>query len=94
MNMDQLVEMQVIARHFPLHSNKRKNINKAWTQYKYRLAWGMVLKGYRRNMQPLNFIKEYFGEKWGFYFAWLIHYTGWLIPPMIIGVGLSVLMII
>ena len=20
-----------------------------------------------------------------FYFAWLIHYTGWLIPPMIVG---------
>ena len=39
------------------------------------------------NMQPLNVIKDYYGEKMAFYFAWLIHYTGWLIPPMIIGVA-------
>lgn len=36
-------------------------------------------------MQPLNFIKEYYGEKYGFYFAWLIHYTGQLIIPSILG---------
>ena len=28
------------------------------------------------NMQPLNVIKDYYGEQMGFYFAWLIHYTG------------------
>ena len=34
----------------------------------------------------MNFIKDYYGEKFGFYFAWLIHYTGWLIPVSIIGI--------
>jgi hypothetical protein len=30
----------------------------------------------------------------GFYFAWLIHYTGWLIPPMIFGLIITVVMAI
>ena len=45
-------------------------------------------------MQPLNFIKDYYGEKFGFYFAWLIHYTGWLIPIAFIGFILGIVMII
>ena len=36
-------------------------------------------------MQPLNVIKDYYGEKMAFYFAWLIHYTGWLMIPSVIG---------
>eukprot|EP00644_Phytophthora_capsici_P014584 jgi/Phyca11/536486/estExt2_fgenesh1_pg.C_PHYCAscaffold_540035 len=35
--------------------------------------------------QPLWDIKDYFGEKVGLYFAWLGHYTTWLIAPAIIG---------
>lgn len=30
----------------------------------------------------------------GFYFAWQIHYTGWLIPPMIVGVVITFIMVI
>jgi hypothetical protein len=37
-------------------------------------------------MQPLNFIADYYGEKFGFYFAWLVNYTAWLIPLALIGV--------
>jgi len=36
--------------------------------------------------QPLNFIADYYGEKMGFYFAWLIHYTSWLFLLSILGV--------
>ena len=36
-------------------------------------------------MQPLNVIKDYYGEEAGFYFSWFMHYTGWLIPLSIIG---------
>jgi hypothetical protein len=35
--------------------------------------------------QPLNLICEYFGEKLGFYFAWLGFYTNSLIIPSIFG---------
>ena len=54
----------------------------------------MLLTGFLNNMQPLNFIRDYYGEKRGFYFAWLIHYTGWLIPVAIIGFIFGIAMII
>ena len=44
-------------------------------------------------MQPLNYIKEYYGEKFAFYFCWLIHYTGWLIPAAIFGSALGIAII-
>ena len=54
----------------------------------------MLFTGFLKNMQPLNFIKDYYGEKMGFYFAWLIHYTGWLIPVALIGFCFGIAMII
>mmetsp|Transcript_24367 Transcript_24367/g.17151 ORF Transcript_24367/g.17151 Transcript_24367/m.17151 type:complete len:108 (-) Transcript_24367:2164-2487(-) len=36
-------------------------------------------------MQPINFIADYYGEKMGMYFAWLMHYTGWLLIPSVLG---------
>ena len=45
-------------------------------------------------MQPLNFIADYYGEKYGFYFAWLVHYTGQLIIPSIIGIGILIWQIV
>jgi hypothetical protein len=41
-------------------------------------------------MQPLNFIANYYGEKMGFYFAWLSFYTSWLLIPAIPGVVLFI----
>ncbi|XP_034024589.1 anoctamin-7 [Thalassophryne amazonica] len=38
-----------------------------------------------RRYQPLDHIREYFGEKIALYFAWLGFYTGWLLPASIIG---------
>ena len=63
--------------------------------YRYRLILGMLISSrFLDNMQPLNVIKDYYGEKMGFYFAWLIHYTGWLIPPIVIGLIVGIIMLI
>ncbi|CAB1336382.1 unnamed protein product, partial [Coregonus sp. 'balchen'] len=35
--------------------------------------------------QPLDHIREYFGEKIAFYFAWLGFYTAWLLPASVVG---------
>ena len=91
--MDYLRKSGVILDHFPVHMPERELIYTSWLEYRWRLSWGMLTKGFLNNMQPLNFIKDYYGEKFGFYFAWLIHYTGWLIPVALIGVGFGIAMI-
>lgn len=82
-----LVKSKVIIEHFPVHSREeeRMKINTSWDQYGTRLSWGFLTGNYEENMQPLNFIKDYYGAKFGFYFAWLVHYTGMLLMPSIVG---------
>ncbi|KAI4901365.1 hypothetical protein NFI96_014160 [Prochilodus magdalenae] len=42
-----------------------------------------------KKYQPLDHIREYFGEKVALYFAWLGFYTGWLLPAAVVGFLLS-----
>jgi hypothetical protein len=94
LDLDYMMKSGVITDHFNVHMPEREIIYKSWLEYRWRLSSGMVTTGFLKNMQPLNFIKDYYGEKFGFYFAWLIHYTGWLIPMAIIGFVFGVAIII
>ena len=94
MDLGYLKQSGVLVDHWPVHMPERDLIYKSWLEYRWRLSWGMIWGNYLPNMQPLNFIKDYYGEKFGFYFGWLIHYTGWLIPVAIIGIIIGIAMII
>lgn len=78
----------VIIDHFPMHDNFKEQIKQSWARYRLRLTWGFLTGNYIPYMQPLNFISNYYGEKMGFYFAWLTFYTSWLLIPAIPGIAL------
>jgi hypothetical protein len=37
------------------------------------------------SVKPLDLIADYYGEKVGFYFAFYLHYTCWLLIPCFAG---------
>ncbi|VDN12920.1 unnamed protein product [Dibothriocephalus latus] len=50
--------------------------------YHYWARWGCWTK-----FQPLDHIREYYGESIALYFAWLGCYTQWLLPAGIVGLA-------
>ncbi|XP_062505132.1 anoctamin-7-like isoform X2 [Corticium candelabrum] len=89
--IDRLLESEVYTAAYPLHEGSpepepvepggdeqpetlRQELKQYWAR------WGAFYK-----FQPLDHIREYFGEQIAFYFAWLGMYTVWLIPASIFG---------
>ena len=75
LGLDTLLNMKVFEAAFPLHEEKMRRhlINE----------WGNL--GKWRNTQPLDKIRDYYGEKVALYFAWLGFYNSMLIFPIIMG---------
>lgn len=68
---------------YPLHEGSWKSSSKMNMRkllYDNWANWRCLL-----NTQPLNYIRVYFGEKVGLYFAWLGYYTYSLILPSVVG---------
>ncbi|CAL8354118.1 unnamed protein product [Lota lota] len=86
--VDRLLSEEVFSAAYPLHegsyevpgwvSSDRLSVRQVLFQYWAR--WG---SWYR--YQPLDHIRDYFGEKIALYFAWLGFYTGWLLPAAVVG---------
>uniref|UniRef100_A0A9J7YM29 Anoctamin n=1 Tax=Cyprinus carpio carpio TaxID=630221 RepID=A0A9J7YM29_CYPCA len=84
-----LVSEHVLTAAFPLHEGQfempktpedPQSLNMRQILHHYWARWACW-----RKYQPLDHIREYFGEKIALYFAWLGFYTGWLLPAAVVG---------
>uniref|UniRef100_A0A673THP8 Anoctamin n=1 Tax=Suricata suricatta TaxID=37032 RepID=A0A673THP8_SURSU len=74
--LDDLVKNGVFETRFALHKGEDK-LKKTWAQWRK-----MVQK------QPIDDIRDYFGEKVALYFAWLGWYTYMLVPAALVGLAI------
>jgi len=78
-----LLHEGVMLAFYPLHhADKRDALKHEWVRGGCWFRWP--------GKQPLDDIKKYFGEKIGFYFAFLGHYTAWLFTLSFIGIVVTV----
>lgn len=54
--------------------------------YVPKLLKGFLYGDFIKYFQPVNMVKNYFGEKFAFEYAFLIHYEAWLIVPSVLGI--------
>uniref|UniRef100_H3B189 Anoctamin n=2 Tax=Latimeria chalumnae TaxID=7897 RepID=H3B189_LATCH len=87
--IDRLLNEGVYSAAFPLHEGPfempeyevlPEELNPRQILYNYWARWSKWYK-----YQPLDHIREYFGEKIAIYFGWLGFYTTWLLPAAIVG---------
>uniref|UniRef100_A0A670J0Y7 Anoctamin n=1 Tax=Podarcis muralis TaxID=64176 RepID=A0A670J0Y7_PODMU len=89
MGIDRLLNEGVYSAAFPLHEGPfelpeyevlGEELNPRQILYRFWAQWRCWYK-----YQPLDHIREYFGEKVAIYFAWLGFYTAWLLPAATVG---------
>jgi hypothetical protein len=76
----------IIDENYMLH--KRETVTQildSFNHYKWRLIKGMITGSYPKYFEPINMIKNYYGEKYAFEYAFLIHYAAWLLIPGFFG---------
>ncbi|XP_071352161.1 anoctamin-7 isoform X2 [Trachinotus anak] len=87
--IDRLLSEQVFTAAYPLHEGgfqlptppvPPESLSMRQILYSYWAQWSCW-----RRYQPLDHIREYFGEKIALYFAWLGFYSGWLLPASLVG---------
>ncbi|KAJ6656874.1 hypothetical protein lerEdw1_003205 [Lerista edwardsae] len=87
--IERLLNEGVYSAAFPLHEGPfelpeyevaSEELNPRQVLYRFWAQWRCWYK-----YQPLDHIREYFGEKVAIYFAWLGFYTAWLLPAAAVG---------
>ncbi|XP_053736069.1 anoctamin-7 isoform X2 [Synchiropus splendidus] len=87
--IDRLLNEKVFSAAYPLHEGPferpdppvpPESLRLRQVLYSYWAQWSCWTR-----YQPLDHIREYFGEKIALYFAWLGFYTGWLLPASVVG---------
>ncbi|THD26545.1 Anoctamin [Fasciola hepatica] len=89
--IDRLIEEGVYSAAYVIHEGPYQvtkedlkhpeKMNARQILYWYWARWGCWYR-----YQPLDHIRQYYGEKIGFYFAWLGLYTAWLLPAAVVGI--------
>lgn len=75
--MERYLKKGDFSGYYCLHNPKKVKALKKKLLYSYStLPWN----------EPLDDIKDYFGERIGVYFGWIGHYTYWLILPCVVGI--------
>jgi len=75
----------IVESHYPLHNGDLiDRIQKSYEKYKYKLMFGMLTGGYDKYMEPINMIKNYYGEKYAYQIVFHIHYMAWLMIPSLL----------
>ena len=83
-----------IEQHFPLHQkNDVRQIQECFAKYKRKLIFAFLTGGFGKYMQPINMMKNYYGEKYAFEYCFLLHYVAWLMIPSALGVAVLVRML-
>ena len=90
--LERRIAAEAITNYFPLHNKPalhrmqdewRTNFAWPWNGYITPTPWVL-------SMVKLDPVREYFGEKIGFYFAFLGWYTSWLVTVAIFGAAIAV----
>ena len=83
---DSLISKGVLTAAYPCHDGPlRRNRDEPVTNNRQRLSQEWASFNQMFKYQPIHGIKEYFGVKIAFYFAWIGFYTTWLVPASLIG---------
>ncbi|XP_010131909.1 PREDICTED: anoctamin-6, partial [Buceros rhinoceros silvestris] len=87
--INKLLDAGIYKAAFPLHDScfKHPSTDPNCPSERYLLyrEWAHPKNFFK--LQPLDFIRKYYGEKIGIYFAWLGFYTNMLIVAAVVGVG-------
>lgn len=87
--IDRLVNEKVFSAAYPLHEGPfempegdvdPQTLSLRQILHHYWARWGCW-----RKYQPLDHVRQYYGEKIALYFAWLGFYIGWLLPATVVG---------
>ncbi|NWU81492.1 ANO6 protein, partial [Onychorhynchus coronatus] len=87
--INKLLDTGIYKAAFPLHDSNFRHLstdpNCPSERYLLYREWAHPKNIFK--LQPLDFIRKYYGEKIGIYFAWLGFYTNMLTVAAVVGVG-------
>jgi len=86
-NVRTLIEGGVIYEHFMPHTSKKYEIIESLDKHMKSLVWNnlSMSDSFMDHFEPINLIADYYGEKYAFYIAFMLHHIGWILVPAVVG---------